>query len=161
MQVAIRRLNRAATQQKRVEQARSQVHLSLMQGEPALEEVAEEMGLSSWSLQRRLREEGMSFSSLVINVRCGMATPYLQQKPLSISAMTRLLGYSAVSAFSRAFRRGFGISPRQWRLQGSDASAAQIQTRRVAANQAAPEDRSPGRSVARRADRAVRRLPHA
>ena len=121
MQDAIRRLNSAATRQNLVEQARSQVHLSLMQGEPALEEVADKMGLSSWSLQRRLREEGMSFSALVDKVRCEMATHYLQQKQLSISEMALLLGYSEVSAFSRAFRRWFGISPRQWRQDGPAA----------------------------------------
>ncbi|MDN5681580.1 MAG: AraC family transcriptional regulator, partial [Ewingella sp.] len=29
------------------------------------------------------------------------------------------LGYSEVSAFSRAFRRWFGVSPRQWRQAGA------------------------------------------
>ncbi|WP_437613042.1 AraC-like transcriptional regulator QhpR [Erwinia sp. V71] len=115
VQDAIRRLNCHAPQQNIVDQARSQVHLALMQGEPVLEEVAEKMGLSSWSLQRRLRDEGLSFTALVDKVRCEMATHYLQQKQLPISEMALLLGYSEVSAFSRAFRRWFGISPRQWR----------------------------------------------
>ncbi|BAN98602.1 hypothetical protein E05_38360 [Plautia stali symbiont] len=47
-----------------------------------------------------------------------MATHYLQQRQLPISEMALLLGYSEVSAFSRAFRRWFGISPRQWRQDG-------------------------------------------
>lgn len=115
MQDAIRRLNGEAPPQNIVEQARSQVNLSLMQGEPVLEEVAEKLGLSSWSLQRRLREESISFTALVDNVRCEKATHYLQNRQLSISEMALLLGYSEVSAFSRAFRRWFGISPRQWR----------------------------------------------
>lgn len=115
MQDAIRRLNSAASQQSIVEQTRSQVNLSLMQGEPVLEEIADKLGLSGASLQRRLREEGISFTALVDKVRCEMATHYLQQKQLPISEMALLLGYSEVSAFSRAFRRWFGISPRQWR----------------------------------------------
>jgi AraC-like DNA-binding protein len=118
MQDAIRRLNRGTSQQSMIEQARSQVNLSLLQGEPVLEEVADKLGLSSWSLQRRLREEGSSFTALVDQVRCEMATHYLQQKQLPISEMALLLGYSEVSAFSRAFRRWFGISPRQWRQEG-------------------------------------------
>nr|WP_026111664.1 AraC family transcriptional regulator [Winslowiella toletana] len=115
MQDAIRRLNCSAPLQNIVDQARSQVHLALLQGEPVLDDVAEKMGLSSWSLQRRLRDEGLSFTALVDKVRCEMATHYLQQKQLPISEMALLLGYSEVSAFSRAFRRWFGISPRQWR----------------------------------------------
>lgn len=115
MQDAIRRLNSATPQQGIVDQARAQVHLMLMKGEPVLEIVAEKMGMSSWSLQRRLRDENLSFSALVDKVRCEMATHYLQQKQLPISEMALLLGYSEVSAFSRAFRRWFGISPRQWR----------------------------------------------
>lgn len=115
MQDAIRRLNSAASQQSIIEQTRSQINLSLMQGEPVLEEIADKLGLSGASLQRRLREEGISFTALVDKVRCEMATHYLQQKQLPISEMALLLGYSEVSAFSRAFRRWFGISPRQWR----------------------------------------------
>lgn len=117
MQDAIRRLNSGANPQNIVDQARSQVHLALLQGEPVLEEVAEKIGMSSWSLQRRLREESVSFTTLVDKVRCEMATHYLQQRQLPISEMALLLGYSEVSAFSRAFRRWFGISPRQWRQE--------------------------------------------
>ncbi|MCT2388128.1 AraC-like transcriptional regulator QhpR [Erwinia pyrifoliae] len=117
MQDAIRRLNSGSAQQNIVDLARVQVHQSLLQGEPLLEEVADNMGLSSWSLQRRLREEGLSFTTLVDNVRCEMAKHYLQQHQLPISEMALLLGYSEVSAFSRAFRRWFGISPRQWRQE--------------------------------------------
>ncbi|GAB7205195.1 hypothetical protein OS31_21120 [Dickeya oryzae] len=98
-----------------MELARARLRQVLSQGEPSLDEVAESIGLSSWSLQRRLKDEGITFTQLVEKVRCEMATHYLQQRQLSISEMAFLLGYSEVSAFSRAFRRWFGISPRQWR----------------------------------------------
>jgi len=48
-----------------------------------------------------------------------MATYYMHQQQLPISELAPLLGYSETSAFSRAFRRWFGVSPRQWR-QHSD-----------------------------------------
>ncbi|WP_226911397.1 AraC-like transcriptional regulator QhpR [Gallaecimonas mangrovi] len=117
MQDAIRRLNSQSSQQGLVDLARERVRQLLPQGEPALEDVAEPMGLSSWSLQRRLKEQGLSFTAVVEKVRCEMATYYLQQRQLPISQMALLLGYSEVSAFSRAFRRWFGISPRQWRKE--------------------------------------------
>ena len=76
MQDAIRRLNSRTSGQSVAGQARAQVSLALMHGEPVLELIAEKMGLTSWSLQRRLREAGLSFSGLVDNVRCEMATHY-------------------------------------------------------------------------------------
>lgn len=115
MQDAIRRLNSRVPNQGIVDQTRTQVHLQLAMGEPVLDDVAEKMGLSCGSLQRRLREQGVSFTTLVDKVRCEMATHYLQQNQLPVSEMALLLGYSEVSAFSRAFRRWFGVSPRQWR----------------------------------------------
>lgn len=111
----IRQLNRTTDNQDLIDQTRTQVRLQMMHGEPNLDDVAAKMGLSTWSLQRNLRKEGISFSTLVDKLRCEMATRYMQQNQLSISDMALLLGYSEVSAFSRAFRRWFNISPRQWR----------------------------------------------
>ncbi|WP_038149114.1 AraC family transcriptional regulator [Tolumonas lignilytica] len=111
----IRQLNRMSDNQDLIDQTRTQVRLQMMHGEPNLDEVAAKMGLSPWSLQRNLKREGISFSTLVDKLRCEMATRYMQQNQLSISDMALLLGYSEVSAFSRAFRRWFNISPRQWR----------------------------------------------
>lgn len=115
MQDAIRRLNMPVTTQGCVNQTRTQIHLQMVNGEPSLDEVAEKLGLSSWSLQRRLKEENTSFSQQVDVVRREMATHYLQQPNLSVSEMALLLGYSEVSAFSRAYRRWFGCSPRSSR----------------------------------------------
>ncbi len=117
MQDALQRLNITRDTQGLTGKVRAAIHLLLSHGEPVLEAVAENMGLSAWTLQRRLREQNVSFSGLVDNVRCELATHYLQQKSLSVSSMAMLLGYSEVSAFSRACRRWFGISPRQWRRQ--------------------------------------------
>lgn len=118
MQDAIRRLNTDnLSQQSVVDRARSQVRQVLTQGEPILDDVAEKLGMSPSSLQRRLREQNLTFTLLVDKVRCELATHYLQQQQLPISEMALLLGYSEVSAFSRAFRRWFGVSPRQWRQE--------------------------------------------
>jgi len=94
---------------------REQIRQQLLMGEPVLELAAEQLGMSSWSLQRRLRDQGLTFSAMVDKVRCELATHYLRQHQLPISNLAPLLGYSEVSAFSRAFRRWFGVSPRQWR----------------------------------------------
>ncbi|HBP4950239.1 TPA: AraC family transcriptional regulator [Pseudomonas aeruginosa] len=105
-----------------VNDVREQIRQRLLYGEPALEDVAEMLGMASWSLQRRLREQGLSFSQLVDNVRRELANRYLRQPQLPISQLAPLLGYSETSAFSRAFRRWFGVSPRQWRREDSSLS---------------------------------------
>ncbi|MCO8161662.1 AraC family transcriptional regulator [Pseudomonas sp. 21LCFQ010] len=97
---------------------RERVRQQLLTGEPVLDDVAEQMGMTSWSLQRRLREQNLSFSSVVDTLRRELATHYLSQHQLPISDLAPLLGYSETSAFSRAFRRWFGVSPRQWRRDG-------------------------------------------
>ena len=48
-----------------------------------------------------------------------LATYYVRQQQLPISELALLLSYSETSTSSRAFRRWFGLSPRQWR-QHSD-----------------------------------------
>jgi AraC-like DNA-binding protein len=40
---------------------------------------------------------------------------YLQQRQLPLTEIALLLGYSELSAFSRAFTRWTGTSPRQFR----------------------------------------------
>jgi AraC-like DNA-binding protein len=55
---------------------------------------------------------------LVEQTRRDLALHYLRQR-LPISELAPLLGYSETSAFSRAFRRWFGVSPRQWRTHQS------------------------------------------
>lgn len=115
LQDTIRRLNSVTPHQGIVEKTRSQVQLMLSEGEPMLERVAERLGMSGGSLQRRLHDEAVNFSSVVDGVRRELAAHYLQQRKLPVSDMALLLGYSETSAFSRAFKRWFGASPRQWR----------------------------------------------
>jgi AraC-like DNA-binding protein len=113
---AIRRLDGLRTPQGLVDRVRDQVRQTLSMGEPTLESAAHRLDFSSWSLQRRLSREGVSFSQVLDGVRREMATHYLRQPHLSISEIALLLGFSEVSAFSRAFRRWHDVSPRQWRI---------------------------------------------
>ena len=117
VQDAIRRLGETAARPDLCEEVRTQIRLTLMHGEPELEDLARRLDLSAPALQRRLRDAGLSFSQLVEQTRQDLAQHYLRQRR-PISELAPLLGYSETSAFSRAFRRWFGVSPRQWRQQG-------------------------------------------
>jgi len=97
------------------DRVRAEIRSRLPEGAPALEEVADAMGLARWTLQRRLGEVGLTYAGAVQDVRKCLAESYLAQPHLSISGIAQLLGYAELSPFSRACKRWFGASPEQLR----------------------------------------------
>lgn len=112
---AIRQLGEVDQGPDLLELATQAIVGALPHGEPSLEAIGSALQLSGWALQRKLREHGLCFSQLVEQTRQQLALRYLRQGTLSISDLAPLLGYSETSAFSRAFKRWLGVSPRQWR----------------------------------------------
>ncbi len=84
---------------------------SLKDGRPSLDRVAQELGLGTRTLQRRLKQRGIGFWDLVEGTRRQLAERYLDEGRLTISEVAYLLGYSELSAFSRAYRRWTGAAP--------------------------------------------------
>ncbi len=89
----------------------------LPRGQLTLRAVAEKLGMSTRTLQHRLRAEGASFSELVDGVRTTLAQRYLVERRLSVPDIAALLGYGDASAFHRAFKRWTGMTPRQFRAR--------------------------------------------
>ncbi|MGH8491509.1 MAG: helix-turn-helix domain-containing protein [Moraxellaceae bacterium] len=79
--------------------------------------VAEELGISTSTLQRRLAAEGTSFSQLLNNTRRDLAERYLRESRRPIKEVAYSLGFADLSNFTRAFRNWFGVSPREFRRQ--------------------------------------------
>ncbi|WP_210485801.1 AraC family transcriptional regulator [Microvirga antarctica] len=77
--------------------------------------IASDLGLSTRTLSRRLADEGLTFSSILDELRRALSDRYLQNKDLSISQIAWLLGYTEVSSFVHAFQRWTGQSPRDAR----------------------------------------------
>ena len=77
--------------------------------------VAKELNLTARTLRRRLHGKGISFRSLLTNVRKELVKRYLDDPAYSVTEISFLLGYTDTSAFSRAFRRWYGTSPTQAR----------------------------------------------
>ncbi|MDW3685113.1 AraC family transcriptional regulator [Cupriavidus sp. CV2] len=94
---------------------RRTVHLLLPRGRSGIDQVGEKLGLSARTLQRRLEQEGEEFSSLVNDVRRGLARRYLGDHRYPVSQVAILVGFSEVSTFSRWFSTQFGKSPTRWR----------------------------------------------
>ena len=86
----------------------------LPDGPPTGEAVAARLHLSARSLQRRLADEGNSFSELLDATRLELARSYLEAGTHTVGEVTFLLGYSDASAFSRAFKRWTGVAPSAW-----------------------------------------------
>jgi AraC-like DNA-binding protein len=72
--------------------------------------VAKRLGMTSRSLQRRLKDEGTSFQAVRDATRQELARRYLDAR-LSIAEISFLLGFSEPSAFFRAFKRWTGLTP--------------------------------------------------
>jgi AraC-like DNA-binding protein len=95
----------------------------LPSGEPRQDDVAERMNMSLRTLQRRLGEFDTCYRDVLNDTRHELALSYLGSHQYSVGEIAFLLGFSEVSAFTRAFKRWTGASPREWRNQG-DASAS-------------------------------------
>jgi AraC-like DNA-binding protein len=73
--------------------------------------------MSSRTLERRLRLEGLTFGGILSELRCDLAKRYFREEDLSISKIAWLLGYQEVSGFTHAFKRWTGKTPREARKQ--------------------------------------------
>jgi AraC-like DNA-binding protein len=76
-----------------------------------LPEVARRLGMSRASLARKLADQGLSFQRLKDELRRDQAIALLTNGSRSIADIAELLGYSAPSAFQRAFRDWTGLPP--------------------------------------------------
>ncbi len=77
-----------------------------------LDGVAKKLGVTPRTLRRKLAAEGITFARILEDLRIALAQHYLAEQDLSISRIAWLLGYTEVSAFSHAFRRWTGHTPR-------------------------------------------------
>ena len=85
----------------------------LHRGDPNIERTAQKLGLSRKTLYRQLKEEGTTYEKLLDELRHRLALHYLDGKKVSVNETAYLVGFSDPSAFSRAFRRWTGVSPRK------------------------------------------------
>ncbi|WP_374581862.1 AraC family transcriptional regulator [Pseudoduganella sp.] len=90
----------------------------LAQGQVRVATIADELGLSARTLQRKLADAGTSFQQVLDGARFALARDYLRQPGLSLVDIAFLLGYQEQSAFTHAFRDWSGMNPGAWRAAG-------------------------------------------
>lgn len=77
--------------------------------------IAQALSLSESTLHRRLRAEGTSFQAVLDQRRLALARRLLDDRRMTIADIAVFLGFSENAAFTRAFKRWTGVSPRAHR----------------------------------------------
>jgi AraC-like DNA-binding protein len=126
------RLAALPEQRDEIEQLRREIARLLVKGESGIDHLVRATGASVRTLQRRLKDAGVSYNSLQNEVRKTLALNLLENDTLALSEIAFALGYSEVSAFNHAFRRWTDQSPgdyRRLRKAGSEAVAGKAAER--------------------------------
>jgi AraC-like DNA-binding protein len=87
----------------------------LPHGRVLVEDVARSLGMSERTLARKLSDEGLNFTEILQQLRRDLAVRYLGDRKLHVSKIAWLLGFHGVSAFTHAFKRWTGKTPREMR----------------------------------------------
>jgi AraC-like DNA-binding protein len=85
----------------------------LPHGEARIDIVARKLGCGRQTVYRRLKAEGLTFEQLRDGVRRRLSLELLKQG-VPIKQIAYRVGFSEPSAFSRAFKRWTGSSPRKF-----------------------------------------------
>lgn len=83
--------------------------------EPDLQEVAARLQLPSWTLRRKLAEEGTQFRTILNETRRDLAMAYIRDTELAFGEIAYLLGFASAEAFQRAFKRWNQQTPGEFR----------------------------------------------
>lgn len=104
------------------EQVKIVLKRRLASGKPELSDVANVLGMSERTLQRRISESGTSFRLLLEASRRELGREMLASGANATDEIAYLLGYQDTSSFYRAFHEWEGVTPARWREQNTEAS---------------------------------------
>ena len=85
----------------------------------SIHELASELGISSQTLHRRLKDSATSYQQIKDNLRRRMAVQKLVHEKLSVEQVADLVGFGESRSFTRAFKQWTGLTPRQYCKQQS------------------------------------------
>lgn len=88
---------------------------NLASGQPSLSDIAQQLGLSDRTLQRRITQAGSTFRDLLSTARHTLSLDLLRDPMTDIDEVACLLGYQDTTSFYRAFREWEGTPPHRWR----------------------------------------------
>jgi AraC-like DNA-binding protein len=79
--------------------------------------IASELGFSLRTLHRRLAEDGLSYQSIVDDMRQTVATELLENTHLGIEQIAERVGFADAVSFRKAFKKWTGRSPSDFRVR--------------------------------------------
>jgi AraC-like DNA-binding protein len=89
-------------------------------GDASISAVARRIGLTVHGLRQQLKECDLAYDELLLSVRQTLAKRYVESSDYDLTTVALMLGYSELSAFSRAFKHWHGQSPSVVRSQFFD-----------------------------------------
>lgn len=95
----------------------AQIRDNLAAGDASLARIAARLGSSEAKLYRQLAGLGTDLSTLTQTIRQELGLAYAAQPHVPLTDIAALLGYSELSAFSRAFKRWTGMAPATYRAR--------------------------------------------
>ena len=98
-----------------VQEVEQAIQILLPSGRASVGSVADSLGMTVRTLQRRLDEDGAQFSDLLDKVRVRELNRHLAQRRLRLTDIADMLGYSSLSAFSNWYRARFNEAPSEAR----------------------------------------------
>jgi AraC-like DNA-binding protein len=84
-----------------------------------IHELAKELGVSSQTLHRRLKESATSYQKIKDNLRREVAIHKLVNERISVEQVADLVGFTESRSFTRAFKNWTGLTPREYCKQQS------------------------------------------
>ena len=108
------------------------IYTMLPSGLCSADKVAARLGVDRRTVQRHLAREGQTFSSVMDSVRAELVTRYIENRNRPLASVSELLGFSALSAFSRWFKNQFGCNVTDWRAGRHSAPRAKATTNAAA-----------------------------
>jgi AraC-like DNA-binding protein len=97
------------------DQVKNLLRLMLKQQPPSSEVIAEKLGISSRTLQRKLGEEGTHYKDVLNELRLELALYFLRNTDLSLENIAYELGYRESRSFYRSFKQWTGRTAGSYR----------------------------------------------
>ena len=105
-------------------EVRTAIRGCLLQRKATQENVAQQLNLTIRNMQRRLKEVGVTYQSILDDSREALALNLIKDKSIPLYEISFLVGFTEPSAFYKAFRRWTGKRPGDYRQAVSDLDKA-------------------------------------